>query len=757
MQSRYPVVVLLAALATPAALADLPTVTVSADNTRITQSCRVVIPPGQTLIDADGNGVIQIAASNVTVEFAPESVLRGAAPTTSPDAHAGYGIRIDGQSGVTLRGVHAQGFLCAILATRADGLTIEDADISDYRRMHLRSTPAAEDGADWLWPHRNDAQEWVHNYGGAICVEDSANVTIRKCRARSGQNGLLLDRVRESKVYDNDCSFLSGWGLAMWRCSKVVVSRNAFDFCIRGYSHGVYNRGQDSAGILFFEQNHDNVIAENSATHGGDGFFGFAGRDAIAENWTDEQRERLRKELNKQEVDDQIKVDDATAAQFVRKGCNDNLIIKNDFSYAAAHGIELTFSFGNRLIGNTLNGNAICGIWGGYSQSTLVAGNHIEGNGTAGYGLERGGINIEHGRGNQFINNDFRGNAVGIHLWGGDNGTFNQRPWGKANGSASTQNRVADNRFDGDDLAYHFRGPGDVTLGKNDLKAVKKEVVVEGGHALARDEKPVEEIKSPEYPVFGDTHPVGARAKLAGRENIIMTEWGPWDHAAPLVRQLSRGATGHVYELRSVEAGAKVEVTGAGVRTKREPGGEGVEQVVLSPEHDGVFPYHLLVKGEHIRVDLPGTLVATKWSVVFFPWEIDPRKDVDGWRKAAEGPEARRVDTDALSFKFSHGGPKDLKLSSALNDSKIGGDHFGLIAKAKIPLTAGRWTIKTLSDDGVRVLVDGKPVIDNWTWHAPTTDSAAVEIASAHEAEVVVEYFELDGFAVLEFDLAPAP
>ena len=36
----------------------------------------------------------------------------------------------------------------------------------------------------------------------------------------------------------------------MWRSSATSFHRNAFDFCVRGYSHGVYNRGQDSAGIL---------------------------------------------------------------------------------------------------------------------------------------------------------------------------------------------------------------------------------------------------------------------------------------------------------------------------------------------------------------------------------------------------------------------------------------------------------------------------------------------------------------------------
>ena len=45
------------------------------------------------------------------------------------------------------------------------------------------------------------------------------------------------------------------------------------------------------------------------------------------------------------------------------------MIVENDLSYAAAHGLEMTFSFGNRILDNRLVGNAICGIWGGYSHS----------------------------------------------------------------------------------------------------------------------------------------------------------------------------------------------------------------------------------------------------------------------------------------------------------------------------------------------------------------------------------------------------
>ena len=49
----------------------------------------------------------------------------------------------------------------------------------------------------------------------------------------------------------------------------------------------------------------------------------------------------------------------------------------------------------------------------------------------------------------------------------------------------------------------------------------------------------------------GDTRPVGARASLRGRDKIIMTEWGPWDHESPLLqaRRAVPGERARVFDL----------------------------------------------------------------------------------------------------------------------------------------------------------------------------------------------------------------
>jgi hypothetical protein len=723
---------------------DLPTIEVTEDDTLIAQSCRVEIPSGTVIEDVNNDGVIQIGASDIEIEFAAGSVLRGAPAGTRPDEYRGYGIRLNGHAHVALCDARISGYWCGLWATHADGLTLNGIDASDNRRAQLKSTPLAEDGSDWLFPHNNDNNEWLNNYAAALYVEDSDGITVHNCRVWHGQNALCLDRVNDAKIYDNDFSFNSGWGIAMWRSCRNVITRNAIDFCVRGYSHGVYNRGQDSAGILMFEQNNENVIAENSATHGGDCFFGFAGREALGE------------------------VGEHPDEWHRARGNRDNLLINNDFSYAPAHGIEMTFSFGNQFIGNRMVGNAICGVWGGYSQKTLIAGNEFAENGEMGYGLERGGVNIEHGKSNRIVNNTFRNNKCGVHLWWDPDGGFADRPWARANGTESVKNVIASNEFIGDKLALHFRlardnaqptlGQNEVTIGYNELREVGEEIKIEGDVQVARRPSYKIEPAAPNYPVHGHTQPVGARPHLRGRENIVMTEWGPWDHASPLIRLVEDTGDSLTYDLHELPARPSVKVTGAAVTGSMiQPAEAGqTPRYTVQATKPGAHAYRMVVTAGDFNQEIAGTLIAATWQARFFKWtaEVDPREDLAGWRRLAETGAARSTTAPQLKFKYGWGGPSEQKLSEPLTAAKLGGDHFGMIAETKLPLPAGTWKFTTTSDDGVRVAVDGQPVIENWTWHGPTRDTGTLELPEDRTVEIVVEHFEIDGFAVLELEIA---
>ena len=64
------------------------------------------------------------------------------------------------------------------------------------------------------------------------------------------------------------------------------------------------------------------------------------------------------------------------------------------------------------------------------------------------------------------------------------------------------------------------------------------------------------------------------------------------------------------------------------------------------------------------------------------------------------------------------------------------------------PLTPGKYKIVAYSDEGLRVWIDDKPVIDNWKRHAAARDQAEVELTDRPH-KLRVEYFEDDHGAVI--------
>lgn len=313
--------------------------------------------------------------------------LVGAGDGTPPDRFVGRGIVVRGAKNVTIRNAVIRGFKVGIYAEDAPGLCIENCDLSRNYRQRLKSTARHEHLDDWLYGHENDGNEWLR-YGAGVYLLRCPGAVVKDCRARNGQNGICLIRSDDAAIERNDVAFMSGWGLAMWRSSRCRILGNRFDYCVRGYSHGVYARGQDSAGILVYEQCCDNVFAFNSATHGGDGFFLYAGNETVKRTG--------------------------------RGGCNRNLVYRNDFSHAVANGIEATFSSGNSFIANRLH-ECRYAVWAGYSRESFIMSNDMASCDT--------GIAIEHGIKNTMCWNQIRDCKTGVHCWWDDDKDLLSTPY----------------------------------------------------------------------------------------------------------------------------------------------------------------------------------------------------------------------------------------------------------------------------------------------------------------------------------------
>jgi parallel beta-helix repeat protein len=695
----------------------LPTVLVEHDDTEIARSC-TVDTNSTVLVDANGDGLIHVVGSDIVVQFA-RTPFTGSAPNVPPDEYKGIGVRVSGKN-VTLRGAIVQGFKAGIVANKCDGLVLEGCEVSNNYHQHLKSTPQAEDGADWLYPHHNDADEWLTNYGAGIYVSESNNVTLRYNRSRNGQNGICLRRVNDSKIYDNDMSWMSGWGLALYRCSKNVVSHNSFDFCIRGYSHGVYARGQDSAGILCFEQCCDNVIAFNSATHGGDGFFGFAGIEAL----------------------------EGEMPSHKGVGCNRNLLYGNDFSYAAAIGIEMTFSFDNVFDHNRLVGSNY-GVWGGYSHGTQVRQNEIGENTIS-------GIAIEHGANWIICGNKFTRNSRAIELWTNDNPDLAAKPWAKGNSTESTTYTIEQNQFVEEKLALELRGTKQVRW--DSLKRVETLVRrVDASSELIEAENVAPDLITViVYPQLekapGKRVAVGALKPLEGRDKIIITEWGPYDWHAPYLQRVSDRGEAHVWRLLGDEMPLSLDA-GQDVVVKLDASVQPAE-IVVSPRKPGTAAAYELVAQMPSKTVLRGkaVLLACNWHIGVFAYKNDPREKLDAWHDEAKS--AVFFDAPRLKLDYGMGGPSDLpNAPDAIKAAKLPKEHFGTIATTSVLLPKGDWQLKTNSDDGVRVWIGGVLMVDNWTWHGPTVNVANFDVDGTKPIELRVEHFELDGFSVLEVEL----
>ena len=128
----------------------------------------------------------------------------------------------------------------------------------------------------------------------------------------------------------------------------------------------------------------------------------------------------------------------------------------------------------------------------------------------------------------------------------------------------------------------------------------------------------------------------------------------------------------------------------------------------------------------------PGECSVTQWSGEYF----------DG-----QSLQGTAVESDCLD---------DLDLQYSQGDGPDGVGPFQYSARfSKTFDGAGAYTIEAVADDGIRVLVDGEPVIDGWVDQGPTPFSGTVDLGEGSHL-IVVEYFQGWGGATLEVDVSIA-
>jgi len=673
----------------------------------ITTSVRVK-PGTYRLPGSESAPAVTIRGSNITVDMTGV-VIEGGEPFADPDGYVGTGVHIDGGDHVALKGATIRGFKVAILARKSPFLHLTGNDLSYNWKQRLWSGIEKESLVDWMSYHNNEKDEWLR-FGAAIYLSECDDAEIDHNRAIQGQNGLMITRSARVKIWNNTFAWLSSVGLGMYRTTNSLVAHNKVDYAVRGYSHGFYYRGQDSTGILMYEQSSGNTFHHNSATHGGDGLFLWAGQSTMDTG---------------------------------QGGANDNHFEQNDFSHAVANGIEATFSRNSFLLNRV--DDCWHGVWGGYSFDSIFAGNTFTGNDEA--------IAIEHGQNISIVANSFTNNKIGVRLW---TNTTQDPNWGypKARDTRSRDISIRENGFDGGDVAIdalrteNLRVRGNRFAGYATVLKLGPDMT-----SLDMGDREGRYIVSPQHAPLPD----GMNAMIPegtprGRSTIIVDEWGPYDYKSPKIWPVGK-ATDRPLKLRVLgPAGTWKLVSSRGGRSNLHAGTIGQEIVVtvdrgntdLRLEFEYLGGDVVDPRGRRTPAGQPHRFIyelfepAITWNTRWWTWEdsADPLE-------APSAFAARLTETPTLTRTV----PRFDLISGRTMVERLPNDRIAMRAEGTVTLPAGGADLVTITDDGIRVWVDDRLVLERWDIHGSTIDRIPL---SAGRHRLRLEYFEATGWAELK-------
>jgi hypothetical protein len=445
-----------------------------------------------------------------------------------------------------------------------------------------------------------------------------------------------------------------------------------------------------------------------------------------------------------------------------RGGCNDNLLYGNEFSHAPTNGIEVTFSR-NQIIANRVD-ECDHGIWGGYSYDTLIVGNSFANNNRA--------IAIEHGQNNTIAYNVFKENPIHIDLWA--NATQDPN-WGyvRYRDTRSRGYAIGHNQFAGGKVAVRAKGTSEIAGEMNSVSDVKTACDIQGGEDNAMEISNVAEKVScaaiepyKPKPLAGGMNAMLAADHPRGRKYILVDEWGPYDFQSPKLWLRQPMGRDRVMRFEVLGPRGKYRVVrNSGVASLSAMSGSvpGQLEVMVAPgaavdvdlelEYVGeavVSPFGKKVAaGELYRFGFRKFEVPIDWRVKFYTYSdaTDPRAKPEEFYKMLAGPAVKEERVVRLDYASAGA------FTAGAFTAGVSADRFAAVAEGDVALPSGDYSLEVTSDDGVRVYVDGKRVIDNWTWHVPTLDKAELKLSGRHH--VRVEYFEIDGYATLKVDLVP--
>jgi hypothetical protein len=152
--------------------------------------------------------------------------------------------------------------------------------------------------------------------------------------------------------------------------------------------------------------------------------------------------------------------------------------------------------------------------------------------------------------------------------------------------------------------------------------------------------------------------------------------------------------------------------------------------------------------GEPLRGAAGALFSAWEAALHVLPPSAGPPTD-DLWRGATRRAPAERRPLGSLALASDMAGPS----GTVRRTNSDGG--FALVASTTIQLPPGPYRLSAASDDGVRLWLDDRLVIDNWTTHAAVIDEATIHLADRPH-RLRVEYFQGSGAFALWLRVEPS-
>ncbi len=373
-------------------------------------------------------------------------------------------------------------------------------------------------------------------------------------------------------------------------------------------------------------------------------------------------------------------------------------------------------------------------------------------------------IAIEHGVHNEISYNEFSKDKEAIRLW-----SRKQQPadWGyaKFRDTRSADYIITKNRFDQHPVGLNLTGTDSVRIAENTW--VGPQIMKLDATVTHIDSGVVELIDSAmSLPVIKDAmNPFKGNERYAGRKNILITEWGPYDFRSPIIWNTNPADTSALmqfdilgpagnWKIRKyygVEGLSAVSGTVPGIITARKQSGLrtdiGIELEYIGGAVTDPFGKKIPA-GRPYRFQFRRFFQPIDWQVKWYSYD------------SLTNP----VHNPGMLENLSGQGPVKEEKVNKLDYAWWGGVRAGekqypqfiTLANGQVTVPEGNYELSVTWDDAVRLYLDGKIILDEWEPSKYSFDESPnrkVKVHLSGNHNFRVEHAELNGFATLAVKL----